>query len=257
MLKNHLLPAFGNKQLNAILRTDVQLLHTTTRLRGAAPSSANRLLILTRYIFNLALRWEVPGLTVNPCKAIPLLQENNKRERFLSAPEVRSLIHEVRSSPYAMLQFIVSMLILTGARKREVLDARWSDFDLDRRLWRIPISKSGKSRHVPLSEAAAKLLHDLSHNKSSEWVFANPDTGTPFVSIYYSWNTCRLRANLPDIRMHDLRHSFASMLVNAGRTLYEVQQILGHRNVRTTERYAHLSPSTLRDAANAAARSFE
>ena len=106
-----------------------------------------------------------------------------------------------------------------AAAVREVLDAKWADFDLPRRAWRIPISKSGKARHV---------------------------------SVFCAWHTARKSVGLSDVRMHDLRHSFASLLINSGRTLYEVQHILGHTQVKTTQRYAHLSQDTLLAAANAA-----
>lgn len=146
------------------------------------------------------------------------------------------------------------MLILTGARKREVLDAQWQDFDLARRIWRIPMSKSGKSRYVPLGDGAMTVLSTMPRSMKCEWAFANPQTNKPFVSVFCAWNTARKNAGLADVRMHDLRHSFASLLVNSGRTLYEVQQILGHTQVKTTQRYAHLSQDTLLDAANAATR---
>jgi site-specific recombinase XerD len=85
-----------------------------------------------------------------------------------------------------------------------------------------------------------------------DWAFANPETGKPYVSIYYAWNTARQNVGLSDVRMHDLRHSFASLLIISGRTLYEVQHILGHTQVKTTQRYAHLSQDTLMAAANSA-----
>jgi site-specific recombinase XerD len=85
-----------------------------------------------------------------------------------------------------------------------------------------------------------------------EWTFPNPDTKKPFVNIFYAWNTARKSAGLSNVRMHDLRHSFASLLINSGRTLYEVQHILGHTQVKTTQRYAHLSQDTLLAAANSA-----
>ena len=151
-----------------------------------------------------------------------------------------------------MLKFIVPMLILTGARKREVLDAKWADFDLERRIWRIPTTKAGKARHVPLSDGALHLLSTMPREAECPWAFANPDTGKPFISIYCSWHSARTQAGLADVRMHDLRHSFASLLINSGRTLYEVQHILGHTQVKTTQRYAHLSQDTLLAATNAA-----
>lgn len=254
LLRNHLLPRFGARYLDEITRTDIQKLHQDRVASGAAPGSANRLLIMLRYIFNLAMRWEIAGVKLNPCKGVPLMEENNKRERYLSVSEAQRLYASLCQSENTLLAYIVPMLILTGARKREVLDARWEDFDLVRCLWRIPISKSGKARHVPLSDGAVQILGTVPHKEDCPWAFANPHTGKPFVSIFCAWNAARKRAGLADVRIHDLRHSFASLLVNAGRTLYEVQHILGHTQVKTTQRYAHLSQSTLRDAANEATR---
>ena len=252
LLKNHLLPRFGKRYMDEITRQDIVKMHADRKASGAAPGSANRLLIMMRYIFNLALKWEVAGIKSNPCKGIPLMEENNKMERYLSVEEAERLYGAVCKSENAMLKFIVPMLILTGARKREVLDARWEDFDLGRRAWRIPISKSGKARHVPLSDGALALLATMPRTMDCKWAFANPETGKPYVSIFYAWNTARKSVGLSDVRMHDLRHSFASLLINSGRTLYEVQHILGHTQVKTTQRYAHLSQDTLLAAANSA-----
>src|SRR5690606_1011763 len=126
--------------------------------------------------------------------------------------EAGRLYAALQQSESTMLKHIVPMLILTGARKREVLDAKWCDFDLTKRLWRIPISKSGKARYVPLSDGVLALLAHVPQIEDCEWVFANPDTRKPFVSIFHSWNTARKRASLPEVRIHDLRHSFASFL---------------------------------------------
>jgi integrase len=250
LLKNHLLPRFGKRYMDEITRQDIVKMHADRKASGAAPGSANRLLIMMRYIFNLTLKWEVPGIKANPCKGIPLMEENNKMERYLSVDEAERLYAAVCKSENTMLKYIVPMLILTGARKREVLDAKWEDFDLGRRAWRIPISKSGKARHVPLSDGALNVLASMP--RKVEWAFANPDTGKPYVSVFYAWDTARKSVGLSDVRMHDLRHSFASLLINSGRTLYEVQHILGHTQVKTTQRYAHLSHDTLLAAANSA-----
>ena len=149
-----------------------------------------------------------------------------------------------------MLQHIISMLILTGARKREVLDAKWEDLDMERNIWRIPTTKAGKARIVPLSDAASVLLIKLRQRKCCAHAFANPATLKPYSSVYYYWHTARKEAGLSDVRIHDLRHSFASFLVNAGRSLYEVQTLLGHTQIKTTHRYAHLSTTSLRSASN-------
>jgi integrase len=252
LLKNHLLPRFGKRYLDEITRQDIQRMHADRKASGAAAGSANRLLIMMRYIFNLTLKWEVPGVKANPCKGIPLMEVNNQMERYLSVEEAERLYGAVCKSDNTMLKYIVPMLILTGARKREVLDAKWTDFDLSRRAWRIPITKSGRARHVPLSDGALTLLATMPRKSGCEWAFANPETGKPYVSIFYAWNTARKSVGLSDVRMHDLRHSFASLLINSGRTLYEVQHILGHTQVKTTQRYAHLSQDTLLAAANSA-----
>jgi integrase len=250
-LKNHLLPRFANRYMDQITRQDILKMHRERSTTGAA-GSANRLLIMMRFIFNLAMRWEVPGIKANPCAAVPLLEENNKRERYLSSDEARVLYESVCKSDNQMLKYIIPMLILTGARKREVLDAKWEDFDLERRLWRIPTTKLGKPRHVPISDGVLSLLGSAPRVYAVDHVFANPATGKPYVTFYVSWNTARIRAGMPEVRIHDLRHSFASLLINNGRSLYEVQKILGHTQVTTTQRYAHLAPQTLLDASNAA-----
>ena len=253
-LKNHLLPRFGRLYLDEITRESIVRMLQERRQAKAAPGSINRLLILMRFIFNLAIKWETPGVTRNPAKGVPVLEENNKRERYLSVEEAQALREAVSQSSNAMLAPIIAMLILTGARKREVLDARWEDFQLEARVWRIAMSKSGRARHVPLSDGAILVLQSLSRLPGVPYAFANPDTGKPFTNIYCAWHTARTRAGLPDVRVHDLRHSFASMLINHGRSLYEVQQILGHTQVKTTQRYAHLQQQTLLDAANTASR---
>jgi len=253
LLKNHILPTFGHRYMDEVTKRDVVDFISQHRLTHK-PGSVNRVIILLRYIFNLAIRWEIPGITKNPTAGVPLLEENNKLERYLTQDEAQTLFAAVKQSENVMLAFIVPMLILTGTRKREVLDAKWSEFDLDRRLWRIGMSKSGKARHVPISDGVLTLLESVPRIDGCEYVFANPATAKPYVSIYCSWNTARKTAGLPVLRMHDLRHSFASFLVNNGRSLYEVQKILGHTQIKTTQRYAHLANDTLLDAANQVAK---
>ena len=250
-LNNQILPVLGNKYLDQITKQDIISLHHGLRKKGYAPGTCNRSLILVRYAFNLAIKWEIPGIKVNPSKDVPLFEDHAKKERFLSQEETQRLYQSVQKSDNLMLQYIIPMLILTGARKREVLDAKWEDFDLDRRQWRIPITKTGRPRHVPLSDGVLRLMAQVPRKDDCPFVFANPKTGKPYISIFNSWNTARKQAGLTDVRIHDLRHSFASFLVNMGRSLYEVQKILGHTQIKTTQRYAHLSQDTLLDAANA------
>ena len=248
--RNHLLPVFGKKHLDEITKHDVIAFHHGVKAKGLALGTANRCLILLRYAMNLAVRWEIPGITKNPTKDVPLFEDTNKKERYLTEAEAQLLYCAVKASVNPMLQYIIPMLILTGARKREVLDAKWEEFDLERRQWRVSVTKAGKPRYVPLSDGVMNLLTSMPREHRT-WVFPNPKTLKPYVSIFCTWDTARNAAGLADVRIHDLRHSFASFLVNAGRSLYEVQKILGHTQIKTTQRYAHLSQDTLIEAANA------
>lgn len=151
-LRNHLLPALGNKHLDEITKHDVILFHHGMRAKSYAVGTCNRCLILLRYAMNLAVRWEIPGVTTNPTKEVPLFEDHNKKERYLTQDEAQRLCESVRQSENTMIQYIIPMLILTGARKREVLDSKWQDFDLVRKQWRIPTTKAGKPRHVPMSD---------------------------------------------------------------------------------------------------------
>jgi integrase len=248
-IRNHILPHFGKLIMSDLEKRDV-VEFINGQLTTHKPGSINRVVILLRYMYNLAIKWEIVGVTRNPTAGIPLLKENNQVERFLSSLEAKALLRSIKHSRNKMLQYIIPMLILTGARKREVLDATWEDVDLDRALWRIPNTKAGKARVVPLSDTALKLLTALRAKKRCAYIFANPNTLKPYRSFYYSWHTARRDAGLDDVRVHDLRHSFASFLVNAGRSLYEVQTLLGHTQIKTTQRYAHLSSDSLRNASN-------
>lgn len=254
LLRKHIEPIWGKRYLDQITKADVIALmakHRTTH----APGSCNRLLILLRYVFSCAIKWEIPTINKNPTAGIPLMKEDNVKERYLSTEEAQRLYEVLTRSDNVMLQYIIPMLILTGARKREVLDARWEDFDYERRLWRIHTTKLGRPRFVPMSDGVINLLESVPRH-DCEWAFPNPKTLKPYVSIFYAWDTARREAGLDDVRIHDLRHSYASFLVNAGRSLYEVQRLLGHTQIKTTQRYAHLSHDTLLDATNAASRAI-
>ncbi len=249
LIKNHILPNFGKLYMDEVSKKDV-IQFISRHSLTYKPGSVNRVIILLRYIFNLSIRWEIPGITKNPTAGIPLLEENNKKERFLTAAEASALVEKLNDSDNKMLQYIIPMLILTGARKNEVLRAKWGDFNFGQRVWRIPMSKNGKARHVPISDGVQYLLEGVPRYTGCEYVFPNPKSLKPYISIFTSWNTARKAVGLRDVRIHDLRHSFASFLVNSGRSIYEVQRILGHTQIKTTQRYAHLSQDSLLAAAN-------
>ena len=256
LINNHINPALGHLLMVDIMPSDIARVIHGMHLNKYAAGTCNRVLVLMRYAYALSLKWHEAGITYNPAKDLPNLKQDNKLERFLSTEEATRLMSCVRLSDNSMLQSIVPFLIYTGARKREVLDAKWTDIDWQEKSWRIPFTKSGKVRHVPLSKGALEILLKLKDctkqievkrvaSPIGEWIFSNPKTLKPYVSIFYSWDTARKLANMPELRIHDLRHSFASFLVNAGRSLYEVQELLGHADIRTTSRYAHLNRERL------------
>lgn len=266
LLNNHLLPVFGEFRLNQITRYQVVEFLQSKVKAGYKPGYCNRFLVLLGFCFNLAIKWEVPGVKQNPVKGVNLLKDNQKTERFLQASEIQSLLNALEHSANPLLRYFVPLALLTGARKRELLDARWNDIDFDSRIWRIPMTKSGRPLAVPLSNEAYALLLDLRsrlpnilecpQDMEIEWIFPNPKTNKPFVSIFNAWHTARVKAGLAGLRIHDLRHSFASALVNHGVPIYDVQKLLGHQSVKTTERYSHLAPERLRSSATVASHFY-
>jgi integrase len=188
----------------------------------------------------------------NPCDGVKLFEDYGSRERYLSTEKVQRLFDELGTNRNVQVGQMIRLLLYTGARKREILDARWDEIDFNRRLLTVPAarSKSKKPRHIPLSDAAIELLLSVPRQDDIPWVFFNPKTKKPPVSFFYAWDTIRQKIGLKDLRLHDLRHSYASFLVNAGRSLYEVQKLLGHHDPKMTMRYAHLSPQAMLEAVN-------
>lgn len=252
MLNNHLLPAFGPTRLGEFTRDELVRFHTAKRQQGYAPGTVDRMVVLLRFIMNLAVKWGVISAAENPAREFELFNVPNNRERFLSGEEVELLITELRNSINPDLLNIVTALLLTGCRRGEILKAQWKDIDLERDVFHIPLTKQGRPHKLPLAPDLRTFLLGLPSRGKSDWLFPNARTGKPYQSIFYSWDTARKAAGMPELRIHDLRHSFASFLVNAGRSLYEVQRLLGHTSSRTTQRYAHLSDDALTQAMSAA-----
>jgi len=245
MIANHLLPVWGQAKLSEIAREDIQQFLSDLLAAGYKPGSANRLMALVKYIFSMAEKWEV--IDKSPARGISKVADNSSKERFLTGEETERLLAALKQSKSPVLRDMIEFLILTGARKSEAIHARWENVNLETCMWTVPISKSGKPRYIPLSRAAVQVLIRRKTNGSA-YVFPNPKTGKPLKHFYGSWHRIRTLAGLQDVRIHDLRHNFASLLVNHGRSLYEVQKLLGHADISTTQRYAHLSQDTLKDA---------
>jgi integrase len=214
------------------------------KAKELASSTSNRVLVIIRYIYNLAIKWRVPGVTLNPTAGVELGPEI-QRNRFLTKDEVQVLAAAIAADENRTAANAIMLLLLTGGRRNEITHARWQDVLWDERKLRVPISKSGKPRWISLSLSAIGLLRSIPREDGSEFIFPAPTTGRPSPSLWFPWKRIRDRAGLSDVRLHDLRHSFASFLVNEGISLYVVQGLLGHANARTTQRYAHLQADTL------------
>lgn len=244
---------FGDKKLDAITRQEVQIFHTALLAEGLAPASCDHHIKLIRQSLNLAIEWDM--LQTNPAAKVPLFSVDNKVEHYLNDEQLGKLLAVLRSpdSPRSVCQ-IALFLLSTGARLNEALSAKWADIDRQTRVWRIPatVSKSRKIRVVPLNDSALEVLAELDTEGQFEHLFVNRLTGKPYTTIMKVWSRLRLKAGLPFLRIHDLRHMYASFLVNSGRTLYEVQACLGHSDPKVTMRYSHLSSKSLQEAANSA-----
>lgn len=245
-------PKFGRKRFNQVTRLDIQTFHAQLKDEGLAPATANHYVKLIRRMFNLAMEWQM--VDSNPASRIPMFPEDNKIERYMNDVELNRLLDVLRTDHRRSICQIALFLLSTGARLNEALSATWDQIDQEKRVWRIPASnsKSKRMRVVPLNDSAMDVINQLDTKGKYDHLFINKKREKPYVSISKIWEELRDKAGLPHLRIHDLRHQFASFLVNAGNTLYTVQQILGHSDPSVTQRYAHLSTKALQEAANSA-----
>ena len=256
-LNHHILPNFGSMHLDEITSVMIEEAHLKLKAKGYALAMANKLPVLFKIMFNLAKKKSVHGASVNPADHVQLFVTNNAKERYLTQDETERLLTAMQESDNKQLKYIVPLMLMFGCRKRELLDAQWTDFDLARRNWRIPMSKNGKPRNIPISVKALELLEKLPRWPGCTYVVPNPTTKKPFANLFHSWDKARKRAGLGDVRVHDLRHTFASNLVNSGQSIFVVSKLLGHSQIKTTTRYSHLSDATLLSAVDCAANAMD
>ncbi len=252
-MRRHIVPRWGKLHLSEIHQRDVATWLAEKRAEGLAPATVEKMRVILGRSFELAVQWSVPGAGRNPTRGIKRPPINNARDRYLTAAEAQRLRVAVAASRNKQLKHIIGLLLLTGARVSELLHAKWEHIDLERKAWLIPTSKTGKSRHVPLSKAAIDIINQVPKFEKCPYLLPNPKTKEPFTDIKRPWDTVRTNAKLPGLRIHDLRHSAASFMINAGVDLFAVGRVLGHADHKSTMRYSHLANDTLLKAVEAGA----
>jgi len=276
MLRQMLEPAWGNRLVADITKSDVAKFldfvaegrprpckqkpnNRARKLQGHKPTPvrANRMGEVLRKMFTLAVEWE--WRADNPAQGFHRRIEH-ARERFLSPGELVRLAAALDAARDQRAAAIIRLCMLTGARVGEVRQARFEQFNLDYAIWSKPASttKQRKIHRVPISQDVVAIVRQrqLVVPKGNPWVFPGDAVGKPVREVRRFWVNIQKEADLPDVRIHDLRHTFASLLVSGGASLEIIGRLLGHSQMQTTQRYAHLMESPLRAGVDSVASIF-
>jgi integrase len=271
--KRHIVPLLGSKRAGSLTRADVERFLADiatgktartekTRARGKAvvrggPGTATRTVGLLGAIFTFAVS---RGLrSDNPVRGVKRFKDR-KMERFLSAEELGALGDALRAEDVAggnaAATDVIRLLVVTGCRKNEIQQLQWSEVDVRLSCLRLKDSKTGQ-KVVPVGAAALTILSKISKGNSGFVFPAQGDDSKPFQGVDKTWNVVRSVAGLPDVRIHDLRHTYASTGLLAGYSLPVLGKLLGHADASTTQRYAHIADSPMRLAADTIAAAIE
>lgn len=259
MIDKRLNPVLGQLRLSTITPRDVTLVHSKEKERTSA-TTANHLLTVLKRMLNLAVKWGF--LEKNPAAVQDKYKEPPHRERYLSKDELPRFLKALEEEDDRLSVAAIRLLLFTGCRRNEVLSLRWNQIRQDEGRIFLPMTKNGRSRTVHLNAKAREVLEDLAarrdqdaRTRDSEFVFPSRqgtrkghlyDLRKPFVKA------CE-NAGIENLRIHDLRHSFATLAVLAGASLYDVQKLLGHQDIAMTQRYAHLADDGLKKATESVA----
>jgi integrase len=250
MLERVVIPALGRHRVTEVTRADVAKIHHDLR---HIPYDANRSLEIISKMFNLAEMWGLRPDGSNPRKHIKKYPEE-KRERFLSPAELRrvgEVLREMEGEGIELPPSIAAarLLILTGCRLGEIMTLQWEHVDILGKALRLPDSKTG-AKVVHLGQPAVEILEKIERVEGNPWVIVGTKPGARLTDLQPFWQRVRARAGLKDVRIHDLRHTFASTAVAAGQGLPMIGKLLGHTQVQTTARYAHLAADPVKVAAD-------
>jgi integrase len=244
-LRRYVPHGWNSRKLSDISRADMARLHAKI---GEAHGhyAANRTLALLRTMFNLARAWQMLNAE-NPAYGIKPFREQ-KRERYLTPEELERVNTALMDEPDWRWRAYFPLALMLGTRKTELLAMSWADIDTSARTWRIPETKAGNSHLLPLPSPAMAMLEALPSGGNSEWVFPGEGASGHIVEPAKAWQRIRKHAGVPDVRIHDLRHTLASWLVAQGFNLSLIGRALNHTQVSTTNRYAHLALDPVRAA---------
>jgi integrase len=247
-LRRELIPAWGRLPLSAITGRDVQAVHNRIGTQSS-PAHANRHLALIHRLFALAVDWgHLPPDHRNPAQSIRKFRENNARERYLSGEEIARFIAALDARPERVTANAIKLLLFTGMRRGEAISLKWDCVDRERGTLFLPLTKSGKSRTVVLNSLALGVIDEMAEMrvKGHPYVFPGKNRGEHLAEPRKTFEGVRDALGLGDLHLHDLRHTFASVAVQNGASLFEVQKLLGHASSQMTQRYAHLGDASMR-----------
>ena len=248
-LRLHILPAFGCKRIDQVTRADVQKLHSKM---VKTPGAANHVIGLLSKMFNLAEKWGERPDGSNPCRHIEKYP-GKKMERFLKAEEFKRLaqvLGEAEREGEIHINSIraIRLLIFTGCRMSEILEMKWQYIDFENKRAILSDSKTGR-KTVYLSGPALEMIRSIPRVDDNPYILTGRFNRGHYKRMGHHWLEIRKRAGIPDMRMHDLRHSYASVAAGIGESLPIIGKLLGHTQAQTTARYAHLAADPVHDAA--------
>lgn len=239
-LIKQLVNKFGNLPLRRFSTMLVEQYQTERMQNGNKPATVNRFLATLKHMFTKAVDWNmVEENTLKGIRKVKLLQENNKRLRFLSEEECNRLLDSCDSH----LKPIVLTAMNTGMRKAEILNLHWDQVDLKHGFILLDITKNGERRELPINDPLREMLQGQMRRLDAPVVFYDPKSGQPYKDIKHSFTSACRRAGIKDFHFHDLRHTFASHMVMGGVDLATIKDLLGHKTLSMTLRYAHLAHS--------------
>jgi integrase len=236
---------FGNLPLRSFSTKLIEQYQTEKLQIGNKPATVNRHLALIKHMFTKAIEWDmVEDGVLKRIRRVKLLQENNRRLRFLSQEECKDLINACNPE----IRPIVITALNTGMRKREILNLKWDNVDLKHGFILLEMTKNGERKEVPINNTLRRTLQSIPRHIDIQHLFYDPRTDKPYQDIKKSFSKAVRIAKLADFRFHDLRHTFASHLVMSGVDITTVKELLGHKSLTMTLRYAHLSPTHKKSA---------